>query len=348
MSEQRTVAMLKCHGASNDFIILDECDAVLIPDALKAAFARLVSDRRGGIGADGVIFVSRFDARHPRMRFFNPDGSEAEMSGNGIRCASRACFEGGYAGQDPLVFKTPGGFFKTENFFSDTHQLPFVRLSTDAVSTNPENILASRSSAPFINQPFHVHGQQWMGTLLAIGNPHLVVPVLDLHALDLMTLGAAMEHHPMFLNRANVSFVQVVDRRTLLVQTHERGVGLTLSCGTGMTASVLAQLLNGTVDNHVPVEVHSAGGIVWVTPQVNGERVAAQLTGNATWLYRGKLFLEIDAEEIRFASPQRLEREMDYEEEGARFAQLAKQSRFDRTILKGTSLEPLLQAGLHA
>lgn len=343
MSEPFVVDMIKCHGASNDFIVLDETGGECIPDPLKADFARLVGERAGGIGADGIIFVSIFDAEHPRMRFFNPDGSEAEMSGNGIRCASRACFEGHYRDRNPLIFKTPGGFFKTENFFSSEYRLPFVRLTTDLISTNPEKILANRSTTPFIAQPFQVGEQTWRGTLLSVGNPHLIVRVADLRQIDLMHLGHALEHHPMFLNRANVSFVQVVDRQTILVQTHERGVGLTFSCGTGMTASVVAQVLDGQVDNQQPVTVHTAGGIVWVTPQVTEEKIAAQLTGNATWVYKGRIPLLLREGRIRFASRTVVEKGQVYVEEAENYAKLAAQTLFDRSILRGTSLE---QGGL--
>lgn len=342
MSEQRVVEVIKCHGSSNHFFLLDETRAVVIPDPLKASFTRLVCDGTQGIGSDGIVFISTFDADHPRMRFFNPDGSEAEMCGNGLRCASRACFEGSYQKRDPLVFYTLGGYFKTENFISPEHRLPFVRVTTNTLSTNPERILASRTTTPFISQPFSVDGESWVGTILSVGNPHLIVPVADLHLIDLMGLGRAMESHPMFLNRANISFVQVVNRQTLLVQTYERGAGLTLSCGTGMTASVVAQVLNGTVENHQPVEVHTAGGIVWVTPQVTEREIAAQLTGNATWIYKGKIPLTIQNDTVQFSSSIRVEKEIVYQEEAENYAKLAQKSLFDRAILKGTSLEQSL------
>lgn len=341
MSEQRIVEIIKCHGTGNDFIILDETKAVVMPDPLKANFTRLVCNRTHGIGCDGIVFISTFDADHPRMRFFNPDGSEAEMCGNGLRCASRACFEGSYQDKNPLIFKTLGGDFKTENFISPTHQIPFVRVTTDVISTNPEQILASQTTSPFISQPFLVGKESWVGTILSIGNPHLIVPVADLSQIDLMGLGAAMENHRMFSNRANISFVQVVNRQTILVQTYERGAGLTLSCGTGMTASVIAQVLNGTVDNHQPVEVHTAGGIVWVMPQVTEKKMSAQLTGNATWIYKGKIPLILQNETVRFASQTRVEKEIVYQEEAENYAKLAQQTLFDHAILKGTSLEGL-------
>lgn len=339
MSEQRVVETIRCHGAGNTFFILDESREELIPDPLKGSFARLVCDRGHGIGSDGIVFVSTHDADRPRMRFFNPDGSEAEMCGNGLRCASRACFEAGYRGRNPLVFKTLAGDFKTENFVSPLYQLPFVRVTTDAISTNPARMLASRSSTPFIAQPLLVGGQAWVGTMISIGNPHLIVPVADLHTLDLMALGHAMEHHPIFLNRANISFVQLVDRQTILVQTYERGAGLTLSCGTGMIASVVAQVLDGAVDNNQPVAVHTAGGIVWVTPRVTETAITADLTGNASWVYKGKIRLLIGEERIQFATQTKIEKEQFYPEEASNYEKLARQSLFDRSILRGTPLE---------
>ncbi|MBF0184459.1 MAG: diaminopimelate epimerase [Magnetococcales bacterium] len=343
MAHTLTIPFIKGHGASNDFILLDESHATLIPEPLKAAFARLVSDRQQGIGSDGTVFVSAVSPQQPRMRFFNPDGSEAEMCGNGIRCASRAAFEGSFRQIDPLLFQTLAGNFKTENFFSEAHQLHFVRVTTAPLSTNPSAILSNRSTTPFIRQRFQVEGIELTGTILSVGNPHLLVPVADLKELDLMRLGHALEHHPMFLNRANVSFVQVLDRRTILVQTHERGVGLTLSCGTGMTASVVAQVLNDGVDNQQPIAVHTAGGIVWVTPQVSADGIFAQLTGNATWIYTGRTTVTLEEESIRFADAQRVEIVQTFAEEEENFRRLAGQTLFDRTLLRGTSLESFLQ-----
>ncbi|MBF0423812.1 MAG: diaminopimelate epimerase, partial [Magnetococcales bacterium] len=223
MLELLNVDFIKCHGAGNDFIVIDETVSVQVPDPLKPDFARLASLRGGGIGSDGVIFVSVHDHGHPRMRFFNPDGSEAEMSGNGLRCASRVAWDGYYAGYSPLNFVTRGGIFPTYNFLSNEHGLHFVRIRAGKVETSPEQVLANRSTIPFIAQPVQVEGLSLMGTILSIGNPHMIVTVDRLQDIDLNRLGPALEHHPMFANRANISFVEVLGTDKILVQTHERG-----------------------------------------------------------------------------------------------------------------------------
>lgn len=338
MSENLVVDFIKCHGAGNDFMVIDETQKECVPDPLKATFSILVADRQHGIGSDGTIFVSSFDPNRPIMRFFNPDGSIAEMSGNGIRCASRVCYEGSYKNQSPLIFNTLGGWFKTENFVSPEHNVPFVTVTIDALSTNPTHILKDQSTTPFIAKPIAAAGMNWLGTLISVGNPHLIVTVDDLRSIDLVTAGHALEHHPMFLNRANVSFVQVLEAGKILVQTHERGVGLTLSCGTGMTASVIAHVLNGAVHNHAPVEVHTAGGIVWVMPHVRADGISATLTGNATFIYQGTTHLNVEGETLRFVSDQRVEKRKIYAEERQDYLKLAEKSLFDRSILQGTPL----------
>ncbi|MBF0141988.1 MAG: diaminopimelate epimerase, partial [Magnetococcales bacterium] len=268
-------------------------------------------------------------------------GSEAEMSGNGIRCASRVCFEGSFRGRTPLDFVTPGGRFRTENFVDPESGVACVRVFTGRIETNPERVLADGSREPFIDRRLEGEGLDgWglTGTILSIGNPHLVVTVPDLAKIDLPFLGNALEHHPMFRNRANVSFVQVVDPRTILVQTHERGVGPTLSCGTGMTASTVAQVLSGGVQNGVEITVHTAGGIAWVTPAVTPAEISARLMGNATLVYRGTVGVVVAGGEVRLAPGEPIRRGEVFQEEARCYERLAARSLFDRSVLRGTAL----------
>ncbi|MBF0108015.1 MAG: diaminopimelate epimerase [Magnetococcales bacterium] len=345
MSDSIQVEFTKCHGAGNAFIVVDETRSLQVSDPFKARFSRLVSERcAGGIGADGAIFVSIHDETHPRMQFFNPDGSEAEMSGNGLRCASRVAYESYYKGRSPLVFITRGGRFETYNFFSEEHRLSFVRIHAGHVATNPQHILSNRSTTPFIGQKLEVDGTTLTGTVLSIGNPHLIVTVKKLKEIDLNRLGPALEHHPMFANRANISFVEVLDRQTILVQTHERGAGPTLSCGTGMTASVVAQVLNGNVTNHADIQVHTAGGIAWVHPEVDGQHITARLTGNATHVYRARTRIVLNEDTVTFSADGPMEITETFPIEAQAYETLAKKSLFDVSMLNGTPLESLVQA----
>lgn len=344
MSEPFGVDFIKCHGAGNDFIVVDETGSQQVPESVKPAFARLAGLRSGGIGSDGVIFVSIHDASHPRMQFFNPDGSEAEMSGNGLRCASRVAYDGYYAGRSPLIFETKGGQYETHNFISEPYRLPFVRIHMGRVETNPGRVLANGSTTPFISRSFEVAGKMLVGTILSIGNPHMIITVEKLRDVDWNRLGPALEHHPMFANRANISFVEVLDSNKILVQTHERGVGLTLSCGTGMTASAIAQVLNGNVTNDHDIEVHTAGGLAWVHPQVGHTSITAQLTGNVTYVYRATARVAWQGDTVVFASGSPMVKTHIFSDETAAYDLFARHSLFDIAMLAGTSLESLVQA----
>lgn len=342
MSDSFTVSFVKCHGAGNDFIVVDETKTKEVADAHKPAFARLTGARGGGIGSDGIIFVSVHDADHPRMRFFNPDGSEAEMSGNGLRCASRVAWDGHFAKRVPLIFVTKGGYYPTINFFSQEHGLSFVRIHVGKVATNPEQVLANHSTSPFIAQPVRVNGMTLVGTILSIGNPHMIITVKRLQDIDLNRLGPALEHHPMFANRANISFVEVLDNNKILVQTHERGVGPTLSCGTGMTASVVAHVLSGHLANDTAIEVHTAGGLAWVHPLVTQDSITAELTGNATYVYRATTQMQKKGDSLVFSSSQPMVKTHVFTEESSAYDTFACQSLFDVSMLSGTTLEPLV------
>ncbi|MBF0435667.1 MAG: diaminopimelate epimerase [Magnetococcales bacterium] len=342
MSESFSVRFVKCHGAGNDFIVVDETENMQVSDAWKPAFARLTGARGGGIGSDGIIFVSAHDAEHPRMRFFNPDGSEAEMSGNGLRCASRVAWDGHFAKRVPLIFVTKGGYYPTYNFFSREHGLSFVRIHAGKVETNPERVLANHATTPFIAQPVHVDGITLVGTILSIGNPHMIITVKRLQDIDLNRLGPALEHHPMFANRANISFVEVLDNQKILVQTHERGVGLTLSCGTGMTASVVAHVLNGDLANDTAIEVHTAGGLAWVHPRVTQDSITAELTGNATYVYCATTQVQTKGDSLVFSSTSPMVKTKLFPEESSAYDTFARQSLFDVAMLSSTPLEPLV------
>ena len=239
------VAVTKMHGTFNDFVILDLRSSANVD---LPAFAREVCDRRGGVGADGVIVLQPSEIADVRMRVVNADGSEAEMCGNGARCAAR--FLAGRGEGAHFRFETEAGIV-----VADIVQPDGVRLNVGVPRFEHREL-------PFENADF-----------VSLGNPHAVVFVDVLDEVDVEALGRP---HP----EINVHTVQVLDRKHLRVRHHERGAGLTYSCGTGAVACAAAALRRGLVDS--PVDVNVPGGHLLVEWDGTNE---AFLTGPAVKVF---------------------------------------------------------------
>ena len=220
------------HGAENAFAILDARDEEL-SDQEYAAIARAL-DR------DGLLVVLPSESADVRMRMFNPDGSEAEMCGNGIRCVARYLEEGG----------------EGERFTIETLAGP---IGAALISRVPYAV-ETQIGIPVVGEPrtLEAAGAQWRYVPVSLGNPHAVIFVDDPDAIDLEVVGRAIETHPDFPGGVNVHFARVVDRETLRVVHWERGAGATRACGTGIVAC-LAAAMEGA-DARPPVTVHVPGG----------------------------------------------------------------------------------------
>ncbi|MBI1756493.1 MAG: diaminopimelate epimerase [Fimbriimonas ginsengisoli] len=228
-------AFAKMHGIGNDFVILDTIrDAT--PERDWTEFSSRVCDRRFGIGADGLILVELGKAAPYRMRMFNPDGSESEMCGNGVRCVARLLHEHGHTRAPKLDVETGAGVLGLEPLLDGR-----VRVDMGVARlTRGEIGMTGPAGERFVDQP--VAGEI-KGTAVSMGNPHLVIFVDDVQAVDLKHLGPKLEHSPLYPHRTNVHFVQVVSPGRLVQRTWERGAGATLACGTGACASAVASRL---------------------------------------------------------------------------------------------------------
>jgi diaminopimelate epimerase len=247
------VAVSKMHGTLNDFIVLDERNSPSVGDVV--AFARRACDRRGGIGADGLIVLLPSERAYARMRIINADGSEAEMCGNGMRCAVRYLCEHG-----------EGERFKIETLAGI--------IGADVLERGDEYRIRINVGAPQFEHralPFTDSAFVW------VGNPHVVIFERSLDAIDLVSVGKQMSD-------VNVHVAVPVDRGRLDVRHHERGVGLTNACGTGAVACAAAAMKRGLVES--PVEVHVPGGVL--TIEWDGEGVAF-LTGPAVRVFDARL-----------------------------------------------------------
>lgn len=212
------ISFWKMHGAGNDFVLLDD-RALQFPDP-PGACVRWLTNRRRGVGADGVILIQPSSQADFRMRFYNSDGGEADMCGNGARCVARLAYELGLAGVD-MTIQTAAGIIRAE------YLSPLVRL----YMTPPRGERLDLSIV-WKNKKYAVH-------TVDTGVPHAVLFVDDVTTLDVSAFGAFVRHHPLFSPAGvNVNFVQKMGPETLRIRTFERGVeGETMACGTGITAA---------------------------------------------------------------------------------------------------------------
>jgi diaminopimelate epimerase len=268
--ENLMLNFVKMNGAGNDFVVVDNRDG-----SLTFAAHRIVHlcDRHRGVGADGLLVVepAQSDADF-RMRYYNCDGGEAEMCGNGARCFAK--FARAFAGgNDEITFETMAGPIKAT--FPDG----LVKIDMGA----PKH-LAVRQILPVIGEMMEVHS-------VNTGVPHAVLFVESLEVVDIKTLGAAIRYHDHFAPRGtNVNFVEVKDTSHISIRTYERGVeGETLACGTGIVASaIMYHELNAA---SAPVTVHVKGGddLVVDFEELAGTYNHVTLTGPADIVFEGKI-----------------------------------------------------------
>jgi len=240
----------KLHENGNDFIVIDEYHKLVIPDELKGQFAAGYCDRRFGIGADGVIFLLRSAKDDLRMRIFQPDESEAEMCGNGIRCLAKFAFDAGYV-KGSCTVETPAG---SVGVAIDTTDEDF---SATVMMTPPQ---FDRKDIPATgNGEYKEHIGDYDVYAVNTGVPHAVIIVDAVDAIGVAAQAPAIRRHASFPKGANVNFVEKTGENSIRVRTFERGVeDETLSCGTGATASAAVVHKLGVTGD--VVEVGTRGG----------------------------------------------------------------------------------------
>lgn len=228
----------KMHGIGNDFVMVDAIAHPLAEDRL-APLARSICDRRFGVGSDGLILLLPGRQSQFEMRMFNPDGSESEMCGNGVRCFAKFVRDEGYTRQDAVGVDTGAGPLTLE-IAGDGR----VRVDMGpARLTRGEIGMAGDPEAEVVEQLFEIDGFSGLGTAVSMGNPHLVFFVERVAEVDLARIGPLLERHPDFPRRTNVHFVEVLGPGRLRQRTWERGAGMTLACGTGACACAVAAVL---------------------------------------------------------------------------------------------------------
>ncbi|MFG3817066.1 diaminopimelate epimerase [Limnothrix redekei] len=275
------LAFAKYHGLGNDFILLDNRDRA--EPILSPEQAVQLCDRHFGIGADGVIFVLPGEqGADYTMRIFNSDGSEPEMCGNGIRCFAKylAALEGLENTEKTYKVHTLAGFI-----------IPTIQADSQVTVDMGQPILAAEripttlgtAGETALARSLTAADQDWTVTTVSMGNPHCVTFVEDVSAIDLPVIGPQIECHPAFPQKTNVEFVEVVRRDYLRMRVWERGAGITLACGTGACATLVAAVLNGHSDRVATVEL--PGGPLQITWDAVSDRIL--MTGPAEAVFNG-------------------------------------------------------------
>ncbi len=248
----------KMHGISNDYVYISTFDQ---PEEDWEQLAIRLSDRRTGIGGDGIILVCPSDVADAKMRIFNADGSEGKMCGNGIRCVGKFVYDKGLVPPDKttVTIDTLSGI-KTLELTVEDGKVQSARVDMGAAILRPADIPVTYVGDRMIDAPLEVDGKTWNVTAVSMGNPHCVTFVDDVDSLDLEKLGPHFENHPVFPERVNTEFVRVIDDHTLQMRVWERGSGETWACGTGACATAVAACLNGYCQKGDDITVRLRGG----------------------------------------------------------------------------------------
>ena len=247
------LAFTKWQGCGNDSVLVDGRASGLPSDAAK--LSRYVCDRHYGIGADGLIFVLTSDKADFCMRIFNADGSEAEMCGNGIRCFARLVYEEGMTDKDAFTVETGAGIL-TPRVVKENGKITGIEVNMGEPVLEAAQIpVQGFGEKRMVAENIEVLGKQYKATCVSMGNPHCVVFVGDVNDVAMETVGPAFERHKWFPHRTNTEFVVVRDREHLRMRVWERGAAVTLACGTGACASLVAAVLNGRAERKAEVEL---------------------------------------------------------------------------------------------
>ena len=269
-----TVRFDKMHGAGNDYIYVDANNEVVENPELLAV---KISDRHFGVGSDGLALIMKSSIADFRMRMFNADGSESAMCGNAARCIGKYVYEKDLTDKTSITLETEAGI-KTLRLTVAGGKAVRVSVDMGVPRLDAEQIPVSAPDA--LNVP--INGMNF--TCVSMGNPHAVTFIDEVSMIDVAGLGSTVENDPLFPERTNVEFAEIVCPDHIRMRVWERGTGETLACGTGACATLVAAVLNRMAARKATIEL--PGGEVEV--EWNEETNIVTLTGGAEWVFNGE------------------------------------------------------------
>ena len=271
---------VKSHGLGNDYIVLDQAQ---LSFALTPQAVRTICDYHFGVGSDGILLVVPGTEADFGVRIFNPDGSEAEKSGNGIRILAKFLYDHGYAPRPELTISTLGGLVRAR-LDLDGDRVRMITADMGRATFVSTEIPVAGPRREVVRETLAVDDQRLTVTCVSVGNPHCVIFTDTLDVDEVKRLGPKIERHPSFPNRINVQFAKLLGRDRVSILIWERGAGYTLASGTSSCAVAAACVKNGLTDRTVTIE--SPGGALAVSIADTWELT---LTGPVSEICRGRL-----------------------------------------------------------
>ena len=276
------IAFTRYHALGNDYIVINPKD---LPTPLTTEQVKIICHRNFGVGSDGIL-LGPLPAEKAKfaLKIYNPDGSIAEKSGNGLRIFSRYLWDNKLVGHDEFTIQTDGGLVRSTVFEGGK----MVQVEMGKVSFDSEKIPVTGPKRDVINEKISVGGREFTFCAATIGNPHCVLPLPEIDAKLAHEFGPLLEKHPNFPRKTNVQFLKVLDRANIQIEIWERGAGYTLASGSSSSAAAAVAHKLGLVDRRVAV--HCPGGIIKIEI---GDGFDIRMTGSVTRISDGHISPEI-------------------------------------------------------
>ena len=280
----------KMHGIGNDYIYFD-CTKEELPEPEKTAIK--LSDRHFSVGGDGIVMICRSDVADFRMRMFNIDGSEGKMCGNASRCIGKYVYDRGLTDKTTVTLETLGGIKVLNLKIGKNGKVESVTVDMGKAILDPKLIPVNFNGHRLVGETVKIAGKNHKITAVSMGNPHCVIFTDEsVDDLELAKIGPLFENDPLFPERVNTEFVNIINENTLKMRVWERGSGETMACGTGACAVAVSAVENGICKRDTDITVKLIGGDLIIKYMSDG---TVFMTGPAAFAFDGEV---CDCEEI--------------------------------------------------
>ena len=278
------IKFTKMHGLGNDYVYIDATAKTGQKIENESDLAKFVSNRHFGIGSDGLILICDSKVADFKMRMFNYDGSEAEMCGNGIRCVGKFVYDKGLTNKESITVETLAGI-KTLKFNIENSKVKTVQVDMGEPILNPQKIPVISEEKIVKNLKIKAYDKEFKFTCVSMGNPHAVTIIDNIDNFEIEKYGPILEHDEHFPKRANIEFIELIDKNKIKMRVWERGSGITQACGTGACATAVAAFINELTGRKSDI-IMDGGTVTIEWDEASGHIL---MTGPATKVFDGEI-----------------------------------------------------------